>query len=302
MAGGATGGILGAGSLNNNFGGPGGGGNCTQLAGTPDPTVIGSTLLEDPGPVFTAPVGTQTVSNAAPANINVTATDGDATGVDGTTWALNTNATNGNVVLGSAGASGPSSTAVFSYAATSGYVGPDSFVVEVGDGVSTTTYTINLDVVGGDAGSQGVFQVVNAGFLDLDACGLDDFSGGDNFQPPTDPGNCTFSMTPAVDLDGTDQQTTGSFNDLTVTDARGIPITWTLTAQLSGPLTNATSFPGVNDEIAATNLVMGVPTCTTTTGLNPDPTPGAGAASTPSGPCAPLLRARTPGSSWLMPA
>ena len=121
-----------------------------------------------------------------------------------------------------------------------------------------------------------MFQVVNAGFLDLDACGLDDFSGGDNFQPPTDAGNCTFSMTPAVDLDGTDQQTTGSFNDLTVTDARGIPITWTLTAQLSGPLTNATSFPGVNDEIAATNLVMGVPTCTTTTGLNPDPTPGAG--------------------------
>ena len=272
---------IGFGALNNAFGGPGPG-NCF---GAPAAGPIASTNLVNGAPTFSAPVGTQVVSNAATAAINVTANDSDSS-IVGASWAVSAqpNPLAGTVSLGAAGGSGASSTATFNFTATAGYTGPASFTVSVGDGTTTSTYIINLNVVGGDAGSQGVFQVVNGGFLDLDACGfgpnnnpaLDTaFTGGDNLQPPVLTGNCNFSMSP-ITLDGSNQISTGSFNDLTITEARGLPLAWSLTAQLSGPLTNATPYAGTNDEIAAANLVMGVPTCTTVTGLNPAPSAGSG--------------------------
>ena len=273
---------LGTGVLNTATGGPGPG-NCTQLVGPAGP--IATTNLVNAAPTFTAPVGTQVVSNAATAAIAVTANDSDSS-IVGASWAVSAqpNPLAGTVSLGAAGGSGASSTATFNFTATAGYTGPASFTVSVSDGTTPSTYIINLNVVGGDAGSQGVFQVVNGGFLDLDACGfgpnnnpaLDSaFTGGDNLQPPVLTGNCNFSMSP-ITLDGSNQISTGSFNDLTITEARGLPLAWSLTAQLSGPLTNATPYAGTNDEIAAANLVMGVPTCTTVTGLNPAPTAGSG--------------------------
>jgi hypothetical protein len=80
---------------------------------------------------------------------------------------------------------------------------------------------------------------------------------------------------PAVTLDGTTQTTNAAINQVTVVDARGLNVGWSLTAQLDGPLTNENwTLGGVNAEIAETNLLMQNQLCSIVDGPGATVVPG----------------------------
>ena len=56
---------------------------------------------------------------------------------------------------------------------------------------------------------------------------------------------CTVPMS-GVQLNGQAQTSTGTLNQLTVVDARGLPLPWTLTAQLADDLVNSTPPSGTD--------------------------------------------------------
>jgi hypothetical protein len=140
--------------------------------------------------------------------------------------------------------------------------------VTVGDGVTTSAVkTLNIHVAAGDSLQQDVTQVVNPGVLDLLAC------GGDTSPDPT---TCGATMSP-ITLNGSDQDTTGHIEQVTVKDARGGPIAWSLTAQLGGDLTNGTAGLTGPNAVIDDALLRITPTCVTAPGSsNADPADGAG--------------------------
>ena len=58
-----------------------------------------------------------------------------------------------------------------------------------------------------------------------------------------------------ITLNGRPQESTGTLNQLTVVDSRGLPLTWELAAQLVGPLVNSTP-PSGTDETTGNNQIQ----------------------------------------------
>jgi len=107
--------------------------------------------------------------------------------------------------------------------------------------------------------------VVTAGVLDLAACGTTN----------PDPATCSIAMS-TVHLDGDPHTSTGAVRQLTVSDARGVPVAWTLTATMPSALANDSgSLTGPNAQIPASNLTMSGAACAPEAGnLNSAPTAG----------------------------
>ena len=211
---------------------------------------FGSKTLSDPPPVIAATPLNFTVSSAmATSNIPITGSDTDATGIS--SWAISPVSAAGSATLSNTGAG--NSTVIQYSPPASDFAGIETFELTASDGVTSTTVPVTIKVLAGDSLAQNVVQQVNAGVLDLLAC---PDPGPPVGAPDTDPdpADCDINMTP-VDLDGTTQTSTGSINEVTVIDARGLPLDWSLTAQLAGPLTNGnTLLTGPNKQIQASNL------------------------------------------------
>jgi hypothetical protein len=126
--------------------------------------------------------------------------------------------------------------------------------------------TVNV-TAGGDQVSEGISQEVIGGVLDLSACGTTN----------PDPSTCLITMSP-VQLDGQSHTSHGAIEQLTVSDARGMPAGWTLTATAPMPLQNTnSSLTGPNSQISQANLTLSDASCAASAGnLNPNPTAGAG--------------------------
>ena len=109
------------------------------------------------------------------------------------------------------------------------FEGIETFTVTATDALGQSGIgTLTLDVKAGDSAEQVVNLEVTPGQLFIQECG-----------PGDAPATCTVTMS-AVQLNGKPQTSTGTLNQLTVVDARGLPLPWTLTAQLAGPLQNTT--------------------------------------------------------------
>jgi hypothetical protein len=80
----------------------------------------------------------------------------------------------------------------------------------------------------------------------------------------------------AVNLDGDPHTSTGALHQVTVSDARGVPVAWTLTATMPVALANSDgSLSGPNSQIPASNLTLSGAACAPEAGnLNSAPTAG----------------------------
>ena len=139
--------------------------------------------------------------------------------------------------------------------------------VTVEDANTTSTVAVlHITVAAGDSLQQDVTQEVAPGVLDLLACG----------DTTPDPATCGPEMS-AITLNGSDRSTTGAIEQVTVLDARGGPIAWSLTAQLDGDLTNGNSALTGPNAVIDDALLEITPTCATAPGSsNADPADGAG--------------------------
>jgi hypothetical protein len=112
---------------------------------------------------------------------------------------------------------------------------PETFTVAVTDALGgTASATLTLDVKAGDATSALVNLTVNPGSLIIPAC-------GGNVAAQAAP--CPAITMSSITLNGKKQTSTGQIGQVTVIDARGLPLTWALSAKLAGPLQN-TTIPG----------------------------------------------------------
>ena len=261
---------LGFGSLNNGFGGPGGGGTCFNdtagAFGVPWSPAVASVALVDPTPVVTTSASYGAVAGISNA-LQVTASDAGGAGIVPSSWAVSSGPTcSGAGGNGTATISGTATGATVTFAAPNN-AATCTIGVTVSDGVTTSAAAVlNVAVTAGDSLQQNVTQVVNPGVLDLLACG----------STAPDPLSCNINMSP-ITLNGSDQSTTGAINEVTLIDARGGPIPWSVTAQLAGDLQNSNgTLGGPNAKISA-NLLKITPSCDKAAG-NGNAAPTAGAA------------------------
>jgi hypothetical protein len=203
------------------------------------------------------------ISNA----LQVTASDAGGAGIVPSSWAVSSGPTcSGAGGNGTATISGTATGATVTFAAPNN-AATCTIGVTVSDGVTTSAAAVlNVAVTAGDSLQQNVTQVVNPGVLDLLACG----------STAPDPLSCNINMSP-ITLNGSDQSTTGAINEVTLIDARGGPIPWSVTAQLAGDLQNSNgTLGGPNAKISA-NLLKITPSCDKAAG-NGNAAPTAGAA------------------------
>jgi hypothetical protein len=270
---------LGFGSLNNGFGGPGGDGFCfndTTGAITPWAPSIASVALVDPTPVVTVLGSYGAVAGISNA-LQVTASDAGGAGIVPGSWTVSSGPT-------CAGGGGSATIGGTATGATVNFTAPNTATtctigVTVSDGVTTSSEAVlNVTVVAGDNLQQNISQQVNPGTLDLLACG----------SSTPDPASCSITMSP-ITLNGSDQSTTGNIHQVTVQDARGVPVGWSVTAQLAGDLVNSTYPSDPNGRINA-NLLKITPSCGKAAG-NSNAVPTAGGAAQPLGSAAALCTA-----------
>jgi hypothetical protein len=141
------------------------------------------------------------------------------------------------------------------------FAGPETFTVTVTDALGAQgSGVVTLNVVAGDATNADVTVAVsgaNGAQLFIPKCGA-------NTAVKSAP--CpTISLT-AINLNGRKQTSTGSIGQITVVDARGLPLPWSLTAKLAGDLQNQAPPSGSlasdgNNRIESDQLTMQGQTC-----------------------------------------
>jgi hypothetical protein len=239
-------------------------GTCTDFS--PATGAFATTALGDVPPTVNA--ATFPAIGGIGNTLIVTGSSSDATGIDPATWAATPPVCGAGSATVSVGATTTSSAQLTFNAPTS--TTTCTFDVTVDDTAGNTsapaTMTVNV-VAGGDGVSQGVSQIVEPGVLDLSACGTTN----------PDPTTCAIAMS-NVQLDGDPHTSTGAVNPLTVSDARGMPVEWTLTANMPLPLQNGNpTLSGPNARIASSNLSLSGAACAPDAGnLNSAPSAGAG--------------------------
>jgi len=241
-----------------------GSGSCTDFS--PATGAFATTALGDVPPNVNA--ATFPAIGGIANTLIVTGSSPDATGIDPSTWVATTPVCGAGTATVSIGATSTSSAQLTFNAPSS--TTTCTFGVTVADTAGNrsapATMTVNV-VAGGDGLSQGVTQVIEPGVLDLSACGTTN----------PDPSTCSIAMS-NVQLDGDAHTSTGSVNQLTVSDARGLPVAWTLTATMPLPLSNDNpTLSGPNAQIASSNLSLEGAACTPAAGnQNSAPTAAAG--------------------------
>lgn len=148
------------------------------------------------------------------------------------------------------------------------FSGTEVFTVTATDASGQVgTGTLTLSVVAGDATSADVTVSVSGAVgaqLFIPAC-------GGNTAAKSAP--CPTIVLSAINLNGKKQTATGNIGQVTVVDARGLPLPWALTAKLAGPLQNqlppSGSLPGDgNNRIESNQLTMSGQTCAVDTANN----------------------------------
>ena len=256
--------------LNLGWGAPGMGGtiqggpsSACLAAGAPYAS-LGSTSVVDPTPVVTVSGSYGAVAGISNA-LSVGVTDAGGSAPNGATWAI----ASGPTCTG-AGGNGSASISGNGSGATVAFTAPNNATtctigVTVADANTTSSVAVlNISVAAGDSLQQNVTQVVNPGVLDLLACG----------SSTPNPATCSIAMSP-ITLNGSNQTTTGAINQVTVLDARGGPIPWSLTAQLGGDLTNGNGALSGPNAVIDDALLKITPSCVTAPGSsNTPPTAG----------------------------
>jgi hypothetical protein len=231
----------------------------TTLVGA-DYLPFGSAALSDSSPVINGGLDIAAAASATLPTTQILVDGVDDQGI--TSWGITPVSAVGAATLTNYGI-GDSTIIEYSPPSTS-FEGLEQFEISASDGTTTSTQQVFIDVVGGDTSGQGVGTTVGSATLDLTVCG----SSGSG------PATCSIDI-PGVQLDGTTQTTAGSINQVTVVDARGLAVGWTLTALLDGPLTNENwTLSGVNAEIPASNMLLQNQSCTIVDGPGSTVVPG----------------------------
>ena len=272
---------LGFGTLNNATGGPGAGDCAADSTFFGPNTAIATVQFTDPRPVVSA-TGSYGAVAGIVNDLQVTASDTDATPVDASSWSIASGPTCGSDPNnGSATVTGTTTTGVVHFTAPSTATTCQIGVtVKDTNGGTSNTRILDVNVTAGDSLQQTVTQTSNAGALSLEACGV------------AHPVDCTIQMSDLT-LNGLPQTSTGSIQTVAVDDARGAPVAWSLTAQLAGDLTNTNStLSGPHAKIPSDLLLLS-PSCSNdSSNSNAAPTAGVAgqtldaAASLPAAVCA----------------
>ncbi len=236
---------------------------------------LGSTSVTDPTPVVTVSGSYGAVAGISN-TLSVGVTDAGGSAPIGGSWTISSGPT-----CTGAGGNGTASISGTASGATVTFDAPDNAAtctigVTVADGSTTSTVAVlNINVAAGDSLQQDVTQEVAPGVLDLLACG----------DTNPDPTTCGAEMT-AITLNGSDQSTTGDIEQVTVLDARGGPIAWSLSAQLDGDLTNGNGTLTGPNAVIDDALLKITPSCVTATGSSNSPPTAGGAAQALNAPAA----------------